>query len=118
MDSINPFDGTEEDDFFSYMIENDYIVVVGIDRHGENVYRMTKKMIKDFPEVFEDHLAMTNELVFAAWQKDLVDVTMTEDGEWRIKANEKTLKFEEMSDQLTDEEYLLLMEISRLNKES
>ena len=46
----------DEEEMFSYMIENGYVEISGIDPNGEFVYKMTRKMGQHFPEIFEEHL--------------------------------------------------------------
>ena len=91
-DELNSFDEEEfdEEEMFTYMIENGYIEIAGIDPDGDFVYKMTRKMGEHFPEVFEEHLAITNALVFDVWQKGLLEVVMNPNGTWTIQENEKT----------------------------
>lgn len=116
MDEYFEYDETD-DEIIEHMIMEGYIEIAGFDKDGGLVYRMTKKMIEDFPEVVEEHMAFTNEIVFSVWQKGFLEVTMTEDGAWTILENEKTKRFMEYEDQLTKEEWLLMLEVnSMINK--
>lgn len=109
------YSSDEYDDIMGYMLENDYISICGIDEDGEPVYKMTKNLISDFPEIFEAHMEVTNELVFSVWQKGYIEMTMTEDGEWVIIPTDVTLNYEEIEN-LTKDEKLLLWEISEMKK--
>lgn len=50
---FDDFDEEEYDEaeMFSFMIENGYVEISGVDPDGEFVYKMTKKMGEHFPEV-------------------------------------------------------------------
>ena len=104
----------EADGIFEFMLENGYIEIVTVDKAGDFVYKMTPRMIKDFPEIFEEHMEITNELVFSAWQKGFLEMTMDENANWTIIPSEKTSKYKEYEDDLTNEEYLLLWEINQM----
>ena len=108
------FDDIEEEEFFAYMLDNEYIVHVGYDIDGDPTYKMTSKMIEYYPEVFEHHLAFTNNLIFDLWTKGLVEVTMLEDGTWNILPNSKTRNFEDFASDLSKEEWALMDEINRM----
>lgn len=103
----------DDEEFFLDLLENGYIEMVMFDeRTGEPVYKMTKKMIEEFPEVFQEHMSFTNELVFSVWQKGFLEVTMLDDGSWNILPNEKTKVFRDYEDELTNEEWTLMAEIN------
>ena len=104
------------DSMFEFMLENGYIEIVTVDKTGEFVYKMTPRMINDFPEIFEEHMELTNELVFSAWQKGFLEMTMDDSANWTIIPSEKTAKYKEYEDELTNEEYLLLWEINEMMK--
>jgi hypothetical protein len=103
------------EEVMEYMLENSYIEEIGIDEDGEPIYKMSPEMMKDFPDIFNAHMEVTNELLFSVWQKGYVEMTMTEDGEWLIIPTDVTLNYEEIPN-LTKEERLLLWELSEMKK--
>jgi hypothetical protein len=103
-------DGEEE--IFLYMVENGYLIVAGIDKNGQPLYKMTTKMVEDFPDLFEEHMSFTNELIFDLWTKGFVEVSMSDDARWNIVPNEKTVNFRDHEEELTDQEWLLMEEIN------
>lgn len=108
------FEFEDEEDIFLYMIENGYLIVAGTDKNGQVLYRMTEKMIEDFPDLFHDHMSFTNELIFDLWTKGFLEVNMTDEAKWHIIPNEKTQNFRNYEDELNDEEWLLMEEINDL----
>ena len=110
-DGITP---EEMDDLFDYLLDNGYIQVATIDHNGDTVYRMTPKMMIDFPEIFEDHMQFTNELVFSVWQKGFIEMTIDEEKGWNIIPCEKTPLYENYLDELTEEERMLMWEINQM----
>jgi hypothetical protein len=118
-DSFDPYEMSEEDipDVMMFMLDNGYIDIVGVDDDGEAVYKMTDRMLNDFPEIFEEHLEETNNLVFSVWQKGLLEVVMNEDATWEIQPNAKTKNYEKYSDRITKEEKLLLWEVNQMFNE-
>jgi hypothetical protein len=60
------FEIEDEDiqEIFIFMLQNGYMEEIGIDITGDPVYRMTPKMIRDFPDLFDAHLSATNEVIF------------------------------------------------------
>lgn len=109
----------EEDlqEIFFYMLENGYMEEVGYDFTGEPIYRMTSKMIKDFPDLFQAHMEATNETIFSLWQKNLLEMKMTEDGEWTVLPTYNTFNYQDLNVDLETEEILLLEEIARVHLE-
>jgi hypothetical protein len=107
-------DFESEKEIFEFLLEYGYIQVATVDKHGELVYKMTPKMIEDFPEVFEEHMELTNNLVFSVWQKGLIEMSLDEEKGWNILPTEVTRKYEDFEDDLTDEEMLLMWEINQM----
>lgn len=105
------------EEVMEYMLENNYIEQVGVDEDGEPIYRMSPQMIQDFPDIFDAHMQVTNEILFSVWQKGYVEMTMTPDGEWLVVPTEETYKFDELDD-LSKEERLLLWEITEMKRGS
>jgi hypothetical protein len=112
MEDFEEFFEYGEEDLFFYMLENGYLVMAGLDKNNEPLYRMTQKMIEDFPDLFHEHMSFTNELIFDLWTKGFVEVSMDDEAKWRILPNEKTFKFKDHEEELTDEEWLLMEEIN------
>jgi hypothetical protein len=112
-------DPMEEDlrEIFYYLLDNGYMEEVGYDFTGEPIYKMTPKMLTDFPDLFEAHLAATNETIFALWQKGLLEMNMTSDGEWTVMPTHNTFHYNELDIELQTEEVLLLDEIARVHIE-
>lgn len=107
----------DDKEMFEFMLENGYIEEVNIDSYNEVVYKMTHKMINDFPEIFKEQTHLTNELVFSVWQKGFIEMTMGDDMQWTIIVCDKTEKYEMFLDELTDDESLLMWEINQMIKE-
>lgn len=114
MDEYEEISYEEIEDMFGYLLENGYIETVMLDKYGDPVYKMTPKMIRDFPQAFEEHMQFTNNLVFSVWQKGLLEMTMDEEKGWTIIPNQATKNYEDFEDILTDEEMLLLWEINNM----
>lgn len=114
MDDFDDISYEEMENMFEFLLENDYIEMVTLDKYGDPVYRMTKKMIHDYPQAFEEHLEFTNNLVFSVWQKGLVEMTMDEEKGWTILPNQNTPNYEDFEEFLTDEEMLLMWEINNM----
>lgn len=104
----------EMQEVFEFLLSNGYIEVATIDQYGELVYKMTPRMIQDFPEIFEEHMEFTNNLVFSVWQKGLIEMSLDEEKGWNIIPSEKTPNYEDYADDLTDEEMLLMWEINQM----
>lgn len=113
-------DDISEDDIqeiFIFMLQNGYMEQVGIDSTGEPVYRMTTKMVRDFPDLFDAHLAATNEVIFSLWQKGMLEMNMNSEGEWIVVPTYSTFNYMDMNVDLDSEELLMLEEIARIELE-
>lgn len=113
------YDISEDDiqEIFIFMLQNGYMEEIGIDSTGEPVYRMTPKMVRDFPDLFDAHLAATNEVIFSLWQKGMLEMNMGSDGEWIVVPTYSTFNYMEMDVELDQEELLMLEEIARIELE-
>ena len=105
------FDEDEDDYLVDFLLENGYLEDAGIGAHGKQMYKMTKKLIEDFPDVFDAHAEFTNELLFSLWQKGFVEMSMDDSGEWTIVPNDRTYAYNQYHEELTEEECVLLEEI-------
>jgi hypothetical protein len=113
------FDIADDDiqEIFIFMLENGYMEEIGIDITGEPVYRMTPKMIRDFPDLFDAHLSATNEVIFNLWQKGMLEMNMNNEGEWVVVPTYSTFNYMDMNVDLDQEEILMLEEIARIELE-
>jgi hypothetical protein len=113
------FDIADDDiqEIFMFMLENGYMEEIGIDITGEPVYRMTPKMIRDFPDLFDAHLSATNEVIFNLWQKGMLEMNMNNEGEWVVVPTYSTFNYMDMNVDLDQEEVLMLEEIARIEFE-
>jgi hypothetical protein len=113
------FEIEDEDiqEIFIFMLQNGYMEVIGVDSFGEPLYKMTHKMIRDFPDLFDAHLEATNEVIFGLWQKGLLEMNMNNDGEWIVVTTYSTFNYKDMDVDLDQEEILMLEEISRIEFE-
>lgn len=113
------YDIPDEDihEIFVFMLQNGYMEEVGIDSTGEPVYRMTTKMIRDFPDLFDAHLSATNEVIFSLWQKGMLEMNMNLEGEWVVVPTYSTFNYMDMDVDLDQEELLMLEEIARIELE-
>ena len=110
-----PDDDIQE--IFIFMLQNGYMEEIGIDSTGEPVYRMTTKMVRDFPDLFDAHLAATNEVIFNLWQKGMLEMNMNSEGEWVVVPTYSTFNYMDMDVDLDQEEILMLEEIARIELE-
>lgn len=104
-------------EIFFYMLENGYMEEVGYDFTGEPIFRMTPKMVRDFPDLFQAHLQATNDTIFGLWQKGMLEMNMTKDGDWTVVPTYNTFHYDELNVDLDTEEILLLDEIARVHIE-
>jgi hypothetical protein len=113
------FEIEDEDiqEIFIFMLQNGYMEEIGIDITGDPVYRMTPKMIRDFPDLFDAHLSATNEVIFNLWQKGMLEMKMNDDGEWIVVPTYSTFNYMDMNVDLDQEEILMLEEIARIEFE-
>jgi hypothetical protein len=113
------FEIEDEDvhEVFMFMLQNGYMEVIGMDYNGEPLYRMTQKMIRDFPDLFDAHLSVTNEVIFSLWQKGLLEMNMNNEGDWVVVPTYSTFNYRDMNVDLDLEEILMLEEISRIELE-
>jgi hypothetical protein len=113
------FDIEDEDiqEIFIFMLQNGYMELIGLDPFGEPLYRMTPKMGRDFPDLFDAHLSATNEVIFSLWQKGLLEMNMNNDGEWVVLPTYSTFNYKDIDVELDPEEISMLEEISRIEIE-
>jgi len=113
------YDANEEDiqEIFFYMLENGYMEQVGFDFTGDPIYRMTEKMLRDFPELFQYHVEETNDIIFGLWQKNMLEMKVNDSGEWTVVPTHNTLNYQDLDVDLNTEEILLLDEIARVHIE-
>jgi hypothetical protein len=80
--------------------------VTGVDESGEFVLSVTPKMQEMFPEIWEEIISMSNELVYELWQKDLVELIFKKDGDILVGTNENTINYRNY--ELTEEEVMMI----------
>lgn len=102
---------------FMFMLENGYMEEVGLDSSGEPIYRMTPLMYQDFPDLFDQHMQATNEVIFSLWQKNMLEMNMDSNGEWTVIPTDNTLNYKNVDVELEEEEIYLLEEIARVHTE-
>jgi DNA-binding PadR family transcriptional regulator len=103
-------DFDEGDAFVSYLLQNGHIEVHGVDKRGEIYYKFTEKGIKEQAEFVKDHQSVISEVVFALWEKNLMDMQMNpETNDWMGKPTE--LAFTDHGIELTVEEEDVLDQI-------
>lgn len=92
------------------LIEEGYIYEVGIDDSGDPLYQTTEKFREDFPEMFAEQIAETNNTIYSLWMLGLVDVTVKEEtNDWIVLTNEKTMNCD--TSELTQEERNIIMQL-------
>lgn len=102
--------------FIEYLIEEGCMEVTGIDPNGNFLFSATPKMEKMFPEIWDEIMSFSNQLVYELWQKDLVDVIFNSNGETLVSPNDNTLKYKEY--ELNEEQELMIEAIiNRMNSE-
>lgn len=63
------------------LIEFGALEILGYDSiSNQFTYSITPKCKELFPELFEEHFKMINELAFKLWSKDLIELTFDKDG--------------------------------------
>ncbi len=119
MDGYDEYEDWEDDiqEVFLFMLENGYMEEVGYDHTGEPIYRMTPRMVQDFPDLFDAHLAATNEVIFGLWQKGMLEMNIGQDGEWTVMPTYSTFNYIDMDVDLNTEEVMMLEEIARIHTE-
>lgn len=102
--------------FIEYLIEEGCMEVTGIEPSGEFLFSVTPKMEEIFPEIWDEIMSFSNQLVYELWQKDLVDVIFNSNGETLVTVNDNTLKYKEY--ELNEEQELMIETIiNRMNSE-
>lgn len=100
--------------FIEYLIEEGCMEVTGVDENGEFVLSVTHKMQEMFPEIWDEIVSMSNELIYELWKKDLVDIVFKNNGEILVGTNSNTINYKEYD--LSEEELMMVETI--LNRAS
>lgn len=83
-------------------------VVAGYNRQGHPVFEMTQVMEDFYPHIYEDFVRFNEQLVETLWFKDMVQLTMNNDGTMSIKVRDD-LTQQELSSLPEPERRRLLM---------
>ena len=68
-------------DLMNYLLEIGAIEVMGYDEMSDQfTYNLTQKCKELFPELWEEHFKMVNEIAFNLWNKGLVEMAFDADG--------------------------------------
>ena len=104
----NEFEEDSEDsrvaDIFQLLEETGALVMTGLNRNGEPVYRFTEKCKEIFPELYEFHKAEINSTANELWQMGVVDVIFKESTFSVGFTNQNYQTYLEVKDQLTEEQ--------------
>ena len=104
----NEFEEDSEDsrveDIFQLLEETGALVMTGLNRNGEPVYRLTEKCKEVFPELFAFHQAELNSTANELWQMGVVDVIFKESTFSVAFTSQNYQNYLEVKDQLTDDQ--------------
>lgn len=92
--------------FIEFLVEEGCMEVTGVDENGEFVLSVTAKMEEMFPEIWEEIISMSNELVYELWQKDLVEIVFKNDGDILVGVNDNTLNYKQYD--LSEEQIMMI----------
>ena len=107
-DDISP---EEVSEILDAMIEAGYIVVVGISKDGDPLYKFSEELLamEEFAEV---HEAITNDILFSIWNKGFIEMNpLNEDGDWNVSLNDKSHDHELAKKELEEDEFILFLQI-------
>lgn len=63
------------------LVEMGIVEVVGYDAISDQfTYQITERGIKEFPELFQEHMSYINQVAFGLWQKDIIEMKFDTDG--------------------------------------
>lgn len=91
-------------EIFSILEETGALVVTGLNRNGEPVYKVTEKCREIFPELLNFHLAQLNEIANELWQLGVVDIVFNQDTFSVGFTRENYNKYRQIKDYLTNEQ--------------
>lgn len=85
------FNKDDDDYFIESLVQLGYIKPVGFDDEGEILYQATESFKSEFPEIFKEQIAETNNVMYELWCMGLVDITVKEEiNDWIVMPNDKT----------------------------
>lgn len=93
-------------DFIEYLVEIGCMEITGVAEDGDFLLSATPLMAEMFPEMWDEIMSMTNQIVYELWQLDLLNVTFKTDGEILVTPTDNTLKYREY--ELTQEQRMLM----------
>lgn len=89
---FDDYSDEELDSLMEELIEEGYLIPTGFDDEGKILYQTTQRFREDFPEMFAEQIAETNNTVYELWTLGLVDVTVKEDiNDWIVLTNKNTM---------------------------
>lgn len=113
---MEEYDEELAQNFIEFLVEEGCMEITGMDEKGEFILSVTPKMEELFPEIWEEILAMSNQLVYELWQKNLVEIVFRTDGDIFVSPNDNTLNYREY--ELTEEQSMMIESIiNRMNQE-
>ena len=97
-------DDSRINEIFNLLEETGALVMIGLNRNGEPVYKITDKCKEVFPELLAFHQAELNETANELWQLGVVDIVFKQDTFSVGFTRDNYNKYREMKDQLTNEQ--------------
>lgn len=98
----------ETDEIINALIEAGALELTSVDRDGDPVYRITEKCKDLFPDLYYEHMKNTDDVSFALWQKGLLEINFTDEGNQISMSPENYLEYVRVKDSLTEEEENLI----------
>lgn len=104
MINFEEVNGDNEDELIAFLLEVGAIELHGYDDKSNSfVYRVTPMLKQLFPDMFEEHMKIVNQLAFDLWNKGYIEMKFTSEGSPLIMLI-PGLDYESIMDKLDDSE--------------
>lgn len=101
-------------DFVEYLIKIGAIQEAFEDQDtNRQIYKFTDEAADLVPEIYHQHMKDFNAMVFNLWNKNVIDIIFSEDGDPMISLNENSYSFDMIKD-LSEEEAIALHELTKI----
>jgi len=96
---LNDYEFTEEDaihEYIAYLVEEGGLVLEGITDEGEPIYRHNMEVLREIaPEYAANHMRELEDALLDLYEKGLVEIEISDEGEVLYKAKHGVVPFEE-----------------------